>query len=494
MGPLILLCAVGGVVVLDYSIVFVAIPSIQADLAVAPAVTPWLANSYALAFGALLLLGGRLGDHLGRRRVLLAGLGLFTASSLALALAPDVTTFVAGRVVQGVGAALLAPAALALLTVIHPTGPARTRAVGAYGAVAGAAGAAGTLLGGALTQLASWHWAFLINVPLGIAAVALTPRLLPADGPVPDLRRVLARLDLPGAVTVTAGLFATVLGITGLEHAGLGSAETLVPLAVGLALIAVFLVVEHRAAHPLMPLSIFRLRGVAVGNGTYLIVGAGTFGALFLLSLYFQQVRGYDALVAGLAVLPLAVGSLLASAVAAYAVGRFGTRSTVVAGFGALAVGLLMLSGIGPTSPYATTVLPGELVTAVALGLVVVPLTAMATDDVPPDRAGLASGLFSTAQELGGALGLAVLTAVAGAVARHGVERGVGPLDAQVAGLRIAFQVAAGLAAAAMAVAWFVGPRAPVPVTARATGSPRTRPTPDGGRRGGRTRRGRSRR
>ncbi len=423
--PLVLLCAIGGIVVLDYSIVFVAVPSIVDDLGFSAAATPWIANAYALTFGALLLLGGRLGDVLGRRRVLTAGLVLFTVSSAACGLADGAAVLLGARVVQGVGAALLAPAALSLITTIYHGEPARGRAIAVYGAVAGAAGAFGTVVGGLLTQLASWHWAFLINLPLGVVALAVTPRLLPAGGARPGGLRTL---DVPGAVLATSGLFALVLGVSQADHHGFASETACLLFAAAAALLAGFVAVERRAAHPLLRLSLFRLRGVSVGNGAYLIAGAATFGALFLLSLYFQQVLGYDPVRAGAAVVPLAAG-------------------------------MFALSGLSAEGDYLREVLPGSLLTAAGLGLVIVPITALATGGVPAEDAGLASGLFSTAQELGGVLGLAVLTTIAnGRAAASGAGDAA---TAQVEGLQLAFQIAGGAALVALALAAALLPRRP---------------------------------
>ncbi len=454
--PLVLLCAIGGIVVLDYSIVFVAVPSIVADLRISASATPWIANAYALTFGALLLLGGRLGDALGRRRVLLWGIVVFTVSSAACGLAGSAEVLLAARVVQGVGAALLAPAALALVTTVYREQPVRGRAIGAYGAVAGAAGALGTVLGGVLTEVASWHWAFLINVPLGVVALALAPRLLPADhGDGADLRG----LDVPGATLATLGLFALVLGVSRAEEHGFGSVDVLLLFAGGLGLLTAFVLVERRTSQPLVRLSIFRLRGVSVGNGVYLIAGAATFGALFLLSLYFQQVLGYDALQAGLAVVPLAAGSVVFSAVATVAVRRFGARAALIAGFLSLAAGMLALSGISTGGRYLAEVLPGLLLAAAGLGLVIVPITGLTTGDVPPAEAGLASGLFSTAQELGGVLGLAALSTIATSRATDAGARGAAAVTAQVEGLQLAFQTAAGAAIVALLIAAVLLPR-----------------------------------
>ncbi len=448
--PLVLLCAIGGIVVLDYSIVFVAVPSIVADLDVPTVLTPWIANAYALVFGALLLLGGRLGDLLGRRRVLLAGIVVFTVSSAACGLASSIEVLLAARAAQGVGAAMLAPAALALVTTIYRAQPARGRAIGAYGAVAGAAGAFGTVLGGVLTEAASWHWAFLINVPLGIVAVLTAPRVLPADAVgAADLRR----LDLPGAILATAGMLALVLGISRAEHHGFASTEVLLLLAGAVALLAAFVAVERRVADPLVRLSIFRLRGVSVGNGIYVLAGAATFGALFLLSLYLQQVRGYDALQAGLAVLPLAAGSVVSSAAAVAVVRRHGPRASILVGLTALAAGMLALSGISTDGSYLTQILPGSLLAAAGLGLVIVPITGLTTGDVAPADAGLASGLFSTSQELGGVLGLALLSTITASRAQQAVAAGTPELAAQVEGLQLAFQSAAVAALVAFVVA-----------------------------------------
>jgi EmrB/QacA subfamily drug resistance transporter len=422
MAALLLLCLAQFLLVLDVAIVNVALPSISADLEFPAEDLQLVATAYTLTFGGLLLLGGRAADLLGRRTVFVAGLSLFTGASLACGLAPSPGALVAARAAQGVGGALVSPAALSLLTTLFAEGPARNRALAVWSALAAGGGAAGLLLGGVLTDLAGWRWVFFVHVPVGVAVVVAALRLLPAG------ERQHGRVDMAGAVAGTAGLMALVYGLSG------GGA---VLLLVGAVLLAAFVAIERRAAEPLVPFSLFGLRSLVGANLATFFLSAVILGANFFLTLYFQGVRGYSPLVTGLAFLPLTVASALASGVAARLVGRLGARTLLLAGMAALAAGSLLLSRLSPAGSVLVVVLPGMLLVAVGLGVGFTVGTLAATAGVEARQQGAASGVFNTSQQVGAGIGLAVLAAVAGAD-----------------GFRVAFLAMAGCAlAGALAVA-----------------------------------------
>ena len=397
------------IVVLDASIVNVALPSIGTDLEFSQENLSWVVNAYTLTFGGFLLLGGRLADLLGRRRMFIAGLILFGAASLAGGLAQSEAQLIAARAIQGLGAAVISPAALSIVTTTFAEGDERNKALGVWGAVAGAGGAAGVLLGGVLTEFLGWEWVLLVNVPIALIAAALAPRLL-----MESRHPTATTFDIPGAVSVTAGLALLVYGLVNTVDVGWGSAETLLILAAAVALLAVFVAIESRTSSPLMPFSIFRLRTLTGANIVGLLVGMSLFSMFFFISLYVQQVLGYEPLEAGLAYVPLSVLIILSAGGASQLVTRFGFKPPLVAGMLLISVGLLWFSRVSaPSGSYVGDVLFPSMIVAVGLGFAFVPVTIAAVTGTRPGEAGLASGLINTSQQIGGALGLAIAATVA---------------------------------------------------------------------------------
>jgi EmrB/QacA subfamily drug resistance transporter len=431
------------VIVLDASIVNVALPSIGGALDFSQDNLSWVVNAYTLTFGGFLLLGGRLADLLGRRRVFIGGLILFSLASLAGGLAQSDAQLIAARAVQGLGAAIISPAALSLVTTMFSEGAERNRALGVWGAVAGSGGAAGVLLGGVLTEYAGWEWVLFVNVPIGLLAAVAAPRLLPESRD--DRRRAF---DIAGAFTVTAGLALFVYALVDANNAGWESTQTVGLGALSLVLLATFVVIESRTRHPLMPFSIFRLRTLRGANVVGLLIGMSLFSMFFFISLYLQQVLGYDALDAGLAYLPLAVTIIVSAGVASQLVTRIGFKPTLIAGMLLIAGALVWFSNVSaPGGSYVGDVLFPSLVVAVGLGFAFVTSTIAAVTGTRPAEAGLASGLINTSQQVGGALGLAILATVANGttddvVASGGHSRVV----ALTEGFQDAFLVGAGFA------------------------------------------------
>jgi EmrB/QacA subfamily drug resistance transporter len=431
------------VVVLDASIVNVALPSIGTALDFSQDNLSWVVNAYTLTFGGFLLLGGRMADLLGRRRLFIVGLTLFAVASLAGGLAQSSGWLIAARAVQGLGAALLSPAALSILTTLFTEGAERNRALGVWGAVAGSGGAAGVLLGGMLTQWAGWEWVLFVNVPVGLAAAAAAVRVLPEssnDGP--------RHFDVAGAVSITAGLSLLVYTLVDANQVGWGSAQTLGLGALAIVLIAAFVGIELRTKAPLVPFpGIFRLRTITGVNVTALFVAMSLFSMFFFVSLYMQDVLGYDALKAGLSYLPLAGGIIVSAGVASSLVTRFGFKPVLVAGLLLTAVGLIWFSQVSTHGTYVGDILFPSLIAAVGLGFAFVPMTVAAVSGVRPDEAGLASGLINTSQQIGGALGLAILATIATA-RTDGVLAGGGAArpEALTAGFQRAFEFGAGFA------------------------------------------------
>ena len=438
------------VVVLDASIVNVALPSIGEDLDFAQGDLSWVINSYTLFFGGFLLLGGRLADLLGRRRMFIWGMWLFAAASLVGGLAQSDIWLIAARAVQGLGAALISPAALAIVTTTFSEGAERNKALGVWGAVAGSGGAAGVLLGGILTETLGWEWVLFVNTPIGIAAALLAPRLLEDSR---DESR--ASFDIAGAVSVTAGLALLVYTLVDANDAGWGSTQTLVLGGIALALLAAFLVIESRTRHPLMPFSIFRLRTLRGANVIGLLLGMSLFSMFFFISLYMQQVLGYEPLKAGLAYLPLAGLIIVSAGLASQLVTRVGFKPTLVAGLLFVAAGLLWFGQVSaPGGSYVGDVLFPSMLAAIGLGLSFVPVTIAAVTNVKPDEAGLASGLINTSQQVGGALGLAILATVATSTTDNVFASGErNPAVALTEGFQDAFLVGAGMALLAAVLA-----------------------------------------
>ncbi len=444
-------CAGQFMVVLDVSVVNVALPAIRADLGFDATGLQWVVNGYALTFAGFLLVGGRAADLFGRRRVFLAGLVLFTAASLVGGLATGPGVLIAARAVQGFGGAVLSPATLTILTTSIAEGPARNRALGAWTGVGAAGGAVGSVLGGLLTDTLSWRWILLINVPVGavvvLAAVLWLPESLGGTG---------RRLDLLGATTATLGLAALAYGVIHTRTDGWGSAGALVPIAAGLLLLAGFVLVEGRVAGaPLMPLRLWRSRAVAGANLSILLTGAAGFAMWYFLSLYMQNVLRFSPLRAGLGFVPHTIAIILASRLAPRLVGRVPTRALITVGLLVAAAGFLWQSRITPSSGYVSGVLGPGVVICAGYALSFAPTTIVATSGVAPGEAGLVSGLLGAARQVGGALGLAVLATVAATAS-------VSPA-ALTAGYARAFLVSAVLmAAAALAV-----PLMPRPARAR---------------------------
>ncbi len=462
-GDLLLLavCLAQFMVILDVSIVNVALPSIRGSLHFSTLGLQWVVNAYTLTFAGFLLLGGRASDLFGRRRVFLAGTALFTLASLACALSNSRGLLIAARSLQGIGGAVISPASLAILTTSFAEGRERNRALGFWGAIGGIGGASGALFGGLLTQGLGWEWVFLINVPVGLAVLALSRAV------VPEGRTELGHrhMDLAGAVLVTGGFVSLVYGIVRTDSIGWGSTGVLAPVGLGLALLGAFLVLEGRISRaPLMPLGIFRLRRLRAANVVVLALYSAVFVMWFFVSLYDQEVLGFDAIQTGLGFLPMTLGVALASSQAPRLAAAIGARWTLTLGMVASAVGLLLLSGISPGGSYAGSVLPGGVLSAVGLGLALVPATIVAVQGVPRNQAGLASGLLNTSRLLGGALGLAVLSTIAASQTHSRLVAGVGSLRALTDGYSLALIVGAIVCAVgAAAAALLLRERAAVP-------------------------------
>ena len=432
------------VVVIDASIVNVALPSIGRALDFSQNDLSWVVNSYTLTFGGFLLLGGRLADYLGRRRVFMIGMALFALASLAGGFAQSETWLIAARAVQGLGAAIASPAALSIITTTFSEGQERNKALGIWGAVAGAGGAAGVLLGGVLTEWAGWEWVLFVNVPIGIGAALIAPRLLKESRDEESTRH----FDLLGAFTVTAGLALGVYALVDANNAGWTSTQTLGLGAVSLLLLGAFVAVEQRSKQPLVPFSIFRLRSLRGSNVVGLLIGMSLFAMFFFISLYLQQVLGYSALKTGLAYLPLALFIIFSAGGASQLVTRVGFKPTLIAGLLFVAAGLYWFSHVSPGGTYLGDVLFPSLLAAIGLGLSFVAVTIGAVTGTKPDEAGLASGLINTSQQVGGALGLAILSSIANNRTDSVAADGASALHALTEGFQTAFLVGTGFALA----------------------------------------------
>ncbi|WP_262700465.1 MULTISPECIES: MFS transporter [Streptomyces] len=440
-GPaLVVLCLVQFMLVLDDNVVSVALPSIRDDLGFTAAGLAWVVNAYFLAFGGLLLLFGRMADLLGRRRVFLTGVALFGAASLLCGLAREPWQLVAGRFVQGAGAAMAAPASLALITLLFPGDRERARALGVWGAVAALGGTSGLVISGALTGLASWRWIFLINLPVAVMALALLPRLVPESRTSRPVR-----LDVPGAVLGTGALVSLVYGLLRTES-GWGHPAAAGPLLLAVVLAFAFITVEARTAEPLVPPSFLSFRVRAVANGATLLFSAAFYAMAFLLMVHLQTVLGYRPLAAGVAYLPYGAGILAGMWLSSRAVAGLGMRWTLILSFLISAAGLVLLSGVAPSDGYASGVLPGMLVTSLGCGLSLPALTVAALTGTTEENAGLGSAFLSSVQQVGGAVGVAVLVALA---TRRGeaLAAAEGPRRAAAEGFSYALSIAAALLA-----------------------------------------------
>jgi EmrB/QacA subfamily drug resistance transporter len=406
---LILLCVAQFVVVLDASIVNVALPSIGKGLHFSEEDLPWVVNAYVIAFGGFLLLGGRAADLLGRRRVFMAGLLVVAVASLAAGFAANQGQLIAARAAQGLGAAIISPAALSIVTTLFQDGAERNKALGAWGAVAGSAGAVGVLLGGILTDGLGWEWVLWVNVPVALIALALTPGLIPESRSESATRH----FDAAGAISVTAGLSVLAYAVLDASSAGWGSTKIIGLLALSAALIAAFAAIEVRSKAPLVPFRIFRLRTLTGANIVGLLLGASLFSMFFFISLYMQQVLGYSPIHAGLSYLPLAVTIIVAAGLGGQLVTRFGFKPVLATGMLAVALGLVWFSQVSVGGGFLTDILGPSLLAAIGLGFGFVTSTIAAVSGVQDREQGLASGLINTSQQIGGALGLAVLSTIA---------------------------------------------------------------------------------
>jgi EmrB/QacA subfamily drug resistance transporter len=438
-------------VVLDIAIVNVALPSIQVDLGFSQQNLQWVISAYALLFGGVLLLGGRLADLLGRRRLFIIGTIVFAVASLLAGFAWSEASLIGARALQGLGAAIITPAALSILTTTFAEGKERNIALGAWGGVGAFGAVAGVLLGGVLTDALSWEWIFFVNVPVGVVALALTPLLLT------ESRDLTAKsFDIPGAALVTGGLVALVFAITQANDYGWSSPETIGVFALSAVLLAGFLAWETRVTDPLMTFSIFRLRTLTGANVAGLILGTATFSMFLMLTLYMQQVLGYSAMKTGVAYLAVAGTAIFWSFLAANLVTRIGVKPVLVVGMTMLTAGVAYFTQVSVGGSYLADLLPGFLLISVGLGFSFVPISIAALAGVQPSDAGLASGLINTSQQIGGALGVAILSTIATTTTDDAVAAGDAVPFALTDGFQAAFLAAAGIALVGILVSLFI--------------------------------------
>jgi EmrB/QacA subfamily drug resistance transporter len=447
---LVIVCLGSLMIVLDVTIVGVALPSIREDLGFSESSLAWVANAYLLTYGGFLLLGGRLGDLLGHRRLFLLGIATFTLASLGAGLAASQAQLIGFRAVQGLGGAVASAVALSLIVTLFTEPAERAKAMGVYGFVAAGGGTIGVLLGGILTNALNWHWIFLVNVPIGIAVVVLARLMLPGAHAAAASRR----LDVAGALTVTSALMLAVYAVVNGNEAGWTSARTLGLLAVAGGLLAAFLVIEARTSAPLMPLRLFRLRNVSTANVVGVLWAAAMFAWFFLSALYLQLVLGYSPLEVGLAFVPanliMAVFSL---GLSAKLVMRFGIKAPLTTGLLLAAAGLVLFARAPVDGSFLVDVLPNMILLGVGAGMALNPVLLAAMSDVEPSEAGLASGVVNTSFMMGGALGLALLTSLAASRSESLLASGDDPLTALTGGYHVAFLVGAAFAAAAAVLA-----------------------------------------
>ena len=436
-----LVCVAQFMVILDATITNVALPSIERGLHFSPTSLQWIVNAYTLVFGGFLLLGGRAADLFGTQRLFIAGLIIFTGASLMNGLAVSSGMLVGGRALQGLGAALVSPAALAIVTRTFEEGAERTKALGVWSAIAAGGGAAGLLLGGVLTEYLSWHWVFFINLPIGIVAMALSLRMI--DNEVGEDKPETS--DVAGAVTVTGGLLVLVYAIVKAEAYGWGSWKTILLFVAAVALLASFIAVELRSRAPLIRLDVFRVRSLSVANSAMLLVGSGLFAMFFFVTLYIQQLRGYSPVKAGLAFLPFTAGIIIGAGLAQNLIKRFGVRATTLTGLTMAVGGMVLYTQLSLSGGYWGEMFPAVMVTSVGMGLTFVPVTLLATTNIPHEDAGLASGLFNTSQQIGGALGLAVLSTIAASRTSSKLDAGASKAASTLSGYHLAFIIGAAL-------------------------------------------------
>ena len=448
---LALLCAVQFMVVLDIAVVNVALPSIQTDLNFSEKNLQWVISAYALVFGGFLLLGGRLADIIGRKRVFMAGLVIFSIGSLLCGLAWSEASLIGWRALQGLGAAAITPSALSILTVTFKEGRERNIALGAWGAVGGFGAAAGVLMGGILTDLLSWQWIFYVNVPVGVAALVLAPILLSESKDAHGQSH-----DIPGAVLVTSSLVLFVLGVTQGQTWHWGSAKTIGTFVASVVLMGAFAVWEGRQSEPLVPFSIFRLQTLTAANVAGFIMGTAMFSMFLMLTLYMQQVLGYSPLQTGVAYLAVAGTAIIWANVAAVAVNKVGVKPALILGMGLLTLGLLYFTQVSVDGSYWADLFPGFLVLGVAIPFAFVPITIAALAGTKPQEAGLASGLINTSQQIGGAVGIAILSTIAVSTTTNSLESGTAQAVALTDGFVNAFWAGAGIAFAGLLVSIFM--------------------------------------
>jgi EmrB/QacA subfamily drug resistance transporter len=442
---LVIACMAQFMVVLDITVVNIALPSVQRGLHFSPSNLQWIVNAYTLVFGGFLLLGGRAADLIGRKRLFMAGVIVFTLASMLNGVAQSSGMLIIGRGLQGLGGALVSPAALSIVTTTFSDGEQRTKALAVWSAIAAGGSAVGLLLGGALTDLASWRWVFFVNLPVGIVTLVMALRYV-AESRVESARR---SFDLAGAMTVTTGLVVLVYAIVKAQSFGWGSARTIGLGAVAVALLAAFVAIEHRSQAPLMRLSIFRVRTLAVADTVLLLLASGMFGMFFFASLYIQQILGYSPVTA---VIMIGAGAAQGGLIR-----RLGVRNVGAIGIAVASVGLLVLTQLPVHGSYAGDVLTGLLPLGLGLGLAFVPVTLLGTSGVRDEDNGLASGLFNTAQQVGGSLGLAILSTLAASQTTsvlHGTSTAA-VFAARVSGYHVAFLAAAIMLASGAALLAF---------------------------------------
>jgi EmrB/QacA subfamily drug resistance transporter len=459
---LLIVCLGDLMIVLDVTIVGVALPSIREDLGFSETSLAWVVNAYLLTFGGFLLLGGRLGDLFGHRRLFVAGIALFTAASLACGLANSQAALIGARAVQGLGGAVVSAVALSLIVTLFTEPGERAKAMGVFGFVASGGGSIGVLAGGIITDALAWNWIFLVNVPIGIAVVVLSFLVLPGGRALAPAKR----LDVAGAVTVTASIMVAVYAIVNGNEVGWTTARTLGLLGLAAGLMGLFVFIESRVQEPLMPLRLFRLRNLDIANVVGVLWAASMFAWFFLSALYLQLVLGYSPLEVGLAFLPgnLIMG-VLSVGISAKLVMRYGIRKPLGVGLGLAAVGLLLFARAPVDGTFVVDVLPSMILLGIGAGIAFNPVLLAAMGDVPQEEAGLASGVVNTAFMMGGALGLAVLASIAASRTETLTAAGSSELEALTGGYHVAFLVGAIFAAAAAAIGAFLLRPKPMPAT-----------------------------
>ena len=452
---LVLVAAAQFMVVLDATVVNVALPTIQRSVGFSEQSLSWVLNAYTLIFGGFLLLGGRLADALGRRRMFMVGIAVFAGASLLCGVSQSEGMLLVARGLQGLGGAMVSPAALSLILTTFAEGTERNRALSVWGAIAGAGGAVGLLLGGVIVQVLSWRWVFFINVPIGAAVLTLAPRIVPESRLQSATR---GGYDVEGAVAITLGTMALVFTLIKAESWGWASGRTLAGFALAVVLIAGFVVTERRHENPLVPLRIFANRSLAASDATMLVVAAALFGVFFFCTLYLQQVLGYNALKTGVAYLPWTLTTITASTLASRAVDRFTPKPVLLCGLLAATAGFLLLTRVSGSADYVSHVLPAMIVLGTGLGMSFVPITIAATNGVAAGDSGLASGLLNTTQQVGGSLGLAILSSVSNSRTTSALQGGSSLPVALTHGFKGAFVVAALLCAAGAVLALALQP------------------------------------